>query len=497
MVKILLEGHDVKFELMELIRVFFPKAEIFYIDNQNEYCGKGILVHNTLTNSTGKLYAKTELYMDNLLVNQSIEDIDSIEVFSKSLDKNIRIGIKKSIYNCLISVSKSKVPWGILTGIRPVKIVHDLLDKNIARDEIVKTLTSEYKINLDKANLIVDISKHQRDYIYPIDGEKYSLYISIPFCPTRCLYCSFPSVSIGGYGNYIKEYTSRLIYEIKEVSKLMKGKRINTVYIGGGTPTAIPQIELEKIIESIHYEFGDKNINEITVEAGRPDTITKEYLKMLNNNDIKRISINPQTMNNDTLKLIGRQHRAEDIIKTYHLAKDIGFDVVNMDLIIGLPKEDLGDIENTLKEIKKLDPENLTVHTLSVKRGSRFKDTIDKYTLQSYDILDSMLNKTVEYSIDNGLYPYYLYRQKQILGNFENVGYCKPEMECVYNIAMMEEKETIMAVGVGAVSKIFIPKENRIERVPNFKDLKEYLTRTTELIEIKRRWLVKDIKRGF
>ncbi|MDR7856422.1 coproporphyrinogen dehydrogenase HemZ [Tissierella sp.] len=426
------------------------------------------------------------MYVDNLLVNQSIEDVNSIEVFSRSIDKNIKIGIKKSLYNCLISISDSKIPWGILTGIRPVKIVHDLLDKNIATDEIIKVLTSEYKINVDKTNLIMDIAKQQRDYIYPIDGKKYSLYISIPFCPTRCLYCSFPAVSIKGYENYIKEYTSRLIYEIEEISKSMKEKKINTVYIGGGTPTAIPQIELEKIIESIHYEFGDKNINEITVEAGRPDTITKEYLKMLNKNGIKRISINPQTMNNDTLKLIGRQHRAEDIIKTYHLAKDIGFDVINMDLIIGLPNEDLSDIENTLKEIKKLDPENLTVHTLSVKRGSRFKDTIDKYTLQSYDILDSMLNKTVEYSIENGLYPYYLYRQKQILGNFENVGYCKPELECIYNIAMMEEKETIMAVGMGAVSKIYSPKDNKIERVPNFKDLKEYLERIDELIESKR-----------
>lgn len=265
----------------------------------------------------------------------------------------------------------------------------------------------------------------------------------------------------------------------------MEGKKINSVYIGGGTPTSIPQIDLEKLINAIYDKFGEENIKEFTVEAGRPDTITEEYLKMLNKNKISRISINPQTMNDKTLQLIGRKHNAEDIVKTYYLAKDIGFNTINMDLIIGLPNEGIEDVNNTLDKIKKLDPENLTVHTLSVKRGSRFKGTIDQYHIQGQNIVEEMLNKTVDYSKEMGLEPYYLYRQKQILGNFENIGYCKPETECIYNIAIMEEKETIMAAGMGSVSKIFFPEENRIERVPNFKDIKEYLERNEELIRKK------------
>lgn len=486
MVQVLLEGHDIRHELVELIRVFFPKEDVKYIQDQSEYLCQGILVINSLHEAGKELYTISKLYVDNNLINQSIENINSVQVFGNSIDKNIRVAIKKSLYDCLISVSENKIPWGILTGIRPVKIVHDLLDKNIGENDIIRVLTNEYKLFINKAKLLLDTAKMQRKYVYPLDINRYSLYVSIPFCPTRCLYCSFPALPIGKYESYIKEYTSKLIYEIEEISELMKGKKINTVYIGGGTPTAISPTELERIIWAIYDRFGYNNIKEFTVEAGRPDTITKEYLTMLNKNMINRISINPQTMNNETLKLIGRQHKSEDIVKTYYLAKEIGFDVINMDLIMGLPNENVSHIKNTLREIEKLNPENLTIHTLSVKRGSRFKDTIDQYALQTQETLDNMLNKTLEYTNSMGLDPYYLYRQKQILGNYENIGYCKPNKECIYNIVMMEEKETIMAAGMGSVSKIYFPNENRIERVPNFKDLKEYLERVDELVENKR-----------
>lgn len=489
MIKILLIGHEIKYELVELVRVFFPGEEILYIDRLDEYTGEGTLIINYLYEEDGKLYTITKIYRDNILINQATENISTLEVYGDSIDKYIRIGIKKSLYNTLISLGESKIPWGVLTGIRPVKIVHDLLDKDINENEIIRVLAEEYKLSFDKAKLILDIGRKQREYIYPLNKDRYSLYVSIPFCPTRCLYCSFPALPIGRYENHIKEYTSKVIYEIEQISEMMKGKKINTAYIGGGTPTAIPLMELEKIIQAIYYRFGQKNIKEFTVEAGRPDTITKEYLTMLYKNEVGRISINPQTMNDDTLKLIGRQHKSKDIIETFNLAKEIGFDIINMDLIVGLPGEEIKHIKKTLEEIQKLDPENLTIHTLSVKRGSKFKATIDQYSLQSQNILSAMLNETREYTKDMGLEPYYLYRQKQILGNFENIGYCKPKMECIYNIAMMEEKETIMAAGMGSVSKIFFPEENRIERVPNFKDLKEYLERSSELIERKKKIL--------
>lgn len=486
MINVLLINHETEYELTELIKVFFPGDDILYIKEQDEYLGEGILIINSLYEEGESLYSLTKIYSDNILIGQSTENIKFIEVYRDSVDKYIRLGIKKSLYNTLISISENEIPWGVLTGIRPIKIVHDLLDKDIDEKEIIRVLTEEYKLHLDKSQLVLDIGNKQRRYIYPLNKDRYSLYVSIPFCPTRCLYCSFPALPIGRYENHVKEYTSTVIYEIEKISEMMEGKEINTVYIGGGTPTAIPPMELEKIIQAIYNKFGEKNIREFTVEAGRPDTITKDYLTMLNRNRIGRISINPQTMNDDTLKLIGRQHKAQDIVKTFYMAKEIGFDVINMDLIVGLPGEGLTHIKRTLEEVKKLNPENLTVHTLSVKRGSKFKETIDKFSLQSQETLSTMLKETVEYSQRMGLEPYYLYRQKQILGNFENIGYSKPKMECIYNIVMMEEKETVLAAGMGSVSKIFFPEENRIERVPNFKDLKEYLERIDELIQNKK-----------
>ncbi len=486
MINVLLINHETEYELTELIKVFFPGDDILYIKEQDEYLGEGILIINSLYEEGESIYSLTKIYSDNILIGQSTENIKFIEVYRDSVDKYIRLGIKKSLYNTLISISENEIPWGVLTGIRPIKIVHDLLDKDIDEKEIIRVLTEEYKLHLDKSQLVLDIGNKQRRYIYPLNKDRYSLYVSIPFCPTRCLYCSFPALPIGRYENHVKEYTSTVIYEIEKISEMMEGKEINTVYIGGGTPTAIPPMELEKIIQAIYNKFGEKNIREFTVEAGRPDTITKDYLTMLNRNRIGRISINPQTMNDDTLKLIGRQHKAQDIVKTFYMAKEIGFDVINMDLIVGLPGEGLTHIKRTLEEVKKLNPENLTVHTLSVKRGSKFKETIDKFSLQSQETLSTMLKETVEYSQRMGLEPYYLYRQKQILGNFENIGYSKPKMECIYNIVMMEEKETVLAAGMGSVSKIFFPEENRIERVPNFKDLKEYLERIDELIQNKK-----------
>lgn len=276
MVNLLLEGHDIRHELVELIRVFFPQEEVKCINDQKEYSGKGILVINSLYETGIELYTISKLYIDDNLTNQTIENINLVEVYGDSRTINIRIGIKKSLYNCLISISENNIPWGILTGIRPVKIVHNLLDKEIDEHKIIKVLTNEYKLIVNKAELLLNVAKTQREYIYPLDSNKFSLYVSIPFCPTRCLYCSFPALPIRKYENYIREYTCKLIYEIEEISRLMKDKRINTVYIGGGTPTAIPPNELEKIIQVIYNKFGTKNIKEFTVEAGRPDTITQE-----------------------------------------------------------------------------------------------------------------------------------------------------------------------------------------------------------------------------
>mgnify|MGYP001279735139 CR=1 FL=1 len=485
MIYVYLLGHDFRYEVQELIKVFFFGEDIIFIDNKNQY-DKGILIENSLYYTDKKFNSTTKIYRNNKLIfKHTVGNIEDLRIEGENIKKKIRIGIKKCIYEALISISDTLVPWGVLTGIRPVKIAHSLLGEGLEDKEILNILTEQYRLFLEKANLILGISKKQRKYIYPLDDNRFSLYVSIPFCPTRCLYCSFPSCGIERYGNFVDNYTDNLIYEIDRISELMENKSISTVYIGGGTPTAIPTNNLEKIIQAIYKKFGRENIEEITVEAGRPDTINRQILEMLNKNEIDRISINPQTMNDGTLRLIGRKHNSEPIIAAYYLAKEIGFDVINMDLIIGLPSEGLKEVKTTLKEIEKLNPENLTVHTLSVKRGSKFKDSMEKYHVGSQKVIEKMLNETRYFASRMNLKPYYLYRQKQTMGNFENIGYAKEGKECIYNIAMMEEKETIVAAGMGAVSKIFFPKENRIERIPNVKSLEEYLKRTEEMVERK------------
>ena len=485
MIYLNLIGHDFRYEVRELTKIFFFKEEINFIEDVKEYPGNGILLKNILEQGE-KFNSITKVYKDNeLIFEYKEENLEGVEIGQCDLKKKLRIGTKKSLYNALINISDTEAPWGILTGIRPIKIAHALLDEGLDEEKIQEILLNEYKISLEKVQLILDICKRQRKYLYPLDENKFSLYISIPFCPTRCLYCSFPSCSINRYSEYVDEYTDKLIYEIDNIKKLMNGKSISTVYIGGGTPTAIPVENLEKIILNVYKNFGRDNIEEITVEAGRPDTINKEVLNMLNRNKVERISINPQTMNDKTLRLIGRRHNSLDIIKSYYMAREIGFDIINMDLIVGLPSEGLKEINNTLEEIKKLSPENLTVHTLAVKRGSKFKETMDKYSVEDQSIIGKMLKETEKYAKEMKLKPYYLYRQKQILGNFENIGYSLEGKECIYNIKMMEEKETIMAAGMGAVSKIFFPRENRIERVPNVKSLEEYLSRVYEMVERK------------
>lgn len=489
MIYLYLKGHHFEYDVHELIKVFFFGREIVFIDDCEDY-KEGILIENRLDESNGEIKSTTRLYQNhNLVYEGSVNHIEDIDIKEEDIKKKIKIGIKQNIYEGLISISTIKAPWGILTGIRPVKIVHSLLDEGVKDEEILKILMEQYKLVKEKGELILDIASKQRKHIYPLDEKRFSLYVAIPFCPTRCLYCSFPSCNIGEFGYLEDEYTDKLIYEIQKIGELMHDKDISTVYIGGGTPTAIATKNLERIIHSIYKNFDRDNIKEVTVEAGRPDTIDIKVLEMLNKNKVDRISINPQTMNDKTLKLVGRKHNSQDIIDSYNMAKEIGFDVINMDLIVGLPSEGLEEIKTTLDRIELLNPENLTVHTLSVKRGSKFKNTMDQYCIEGQNTIEEMLKKTSKFAEKMGLSPYYLYRQKQMMGNFENIGYTKEGKECIYNILMMEEKETIMAAGMGAVSKIFYPKENRIERIPNVKSLQEYLGRIEEMIDRKVRAL--------
>lgn len=488
MISIYLIGHNFEYEIRELTRAFFFNEDIKFIDDIYESNGD-MLIISKLNNSVKGLISITEIYKDNQLVYNERLDVDKIDIGKEDTYKKVKVGIISNLYNGLNKISPVEAPWGILTGVRPLKIVHDLLDKNYSYELIINILTDEYKLFPEKANLLYKIANKQRKYLYPLDDKRFSLYVAIPFCPTRCIYCSFPSCSIDRFGHMVDTYTDTLVYELDKIGSMMTDYNISTVYIGGGTPTAIPAKNLERIIQTIYRNFDKDKILEFTVEAGRPDTINLEMLNMLKDNHVDRISINPQTMNDSTLKLIGREHTSQDIVEVFHMARKIGFPVINMDLIIGLPSEGLREIRTTLSRIEELDPENLTIHTLAVKRGSKFKEVVDQYQLEDQRIIEQMIKETMNYANRMELEPYYLYRQKQMLGNFENVGYAKKEKECLYNIKMMEEKETIIAAGMGAISKIYYPKEDRIERVPNVKSLQEYIDRIDEMLARKRSFL--------
>lgn len=483
-IKLYIEGHRYEHDLFELIRTFFKGEEINFIDKLEVDTNKGYLIVSKLVKYKESKTSITSLYYDNNLIEETIEDIESIKISAYNKKQIEKLAIKKSVYNCLSKSLDIYLPWGILTGIRPVKVVHNLLDINFSNGEVLKILENEYKFFNSKASLILDIALFQRKHIYPTDENKFSLYINIPFCPSKCSYCSFSSFEISKHKKIVEEYIDTLIFEIKASKDVFKGKKLNTIYIGGGTPTSLETYQLEKIIKEVKNIFPNK-VKEFTVEAGRPDTIDREKLKMLRNYGVNRISINPQTFNPKTLKRIGRNHNIESIKESYNLAKSLDFDIINMDIILGLPGENLEDLKKTLKEIKLLDPDNLTVHTLSLKRGSKLYDkSIDD--LKKEDIVESMLQVTAEYAKKEALKAYYMYRQKRILGNLENVGYAKASKECIYNISMMEEKETIIGFGLGAVTKVYYPREDKIKRIANFKSLHDYINRISEIIEKKK-----------
>ncbi|WP_130806782.1 coproporphyrinogen dehydrogenase HemZ [Senegalia massiliensis] len=480
MVNIYLKNYNKKHDIYELVKVLMETNNINFIDNMNLYIKDYLIIIIVKSNSVN-----VGIYLDKKLISKNkIKSIDKINI-KKPFDKKINIAIKKCVYKAVMNIKDINTSWGILTGIRPSKIVHDLKEKNVDENEIFNILTEEYLIDIKKANLLLKIRDIQEKYVYPLNKEHYSLYISIPFCPSRCIYCSFPSYSIKKWKLLVDDYTNSLIEEIKQMAIFMKDKTLKTIYIGGGTPTSIPVENLEKIIKAVYEYFDTQNTIEFTVEAGRVDTINKKVLEMLKENRIDRISINPQTMNNKTLKLMNRHHTKADIEEIFKLAKSMKFNSINMDVIIGLPGENLNDIKNTMEIIKELDPDNLTVHTLTIKKSSKLNKDLDEYDIIKEGSLYDMLNETVAYSKEMNMKPYYMYRQKQILGNFENVGYAKKYKECIYNISMMEEKQTIIGLGAGAVSKVFYPSSNKIIRVPNVVNLNDYINRIDDMIERK------------
>lgn len=396
-----------------------------------------------------------------------------------------RNAIKQFLYATLCQYTGIKPDWGIHTGVRPVKLIVDLVEREGSLEKAQHVLLDYFKMNEEKVALLTTLYSVQKSVIEKNKENAVGLYIGIPFCPTRCVYCSFTSNQ--GTALQIEKYLVALYKEIAYVAKNMRERGLypESIYIGGGTPTTLTASQLDTLLTYIRNEFDLKNLKEFTVEAGRPDTITKEKLAVIKSHKVDRISINPQSMKRETLACIGRSHSPEDIINSFKIAKEIGIQNINADVIAGLPGETTDDFMHTLQEVIGLEPENITVHTMALKRASRLKEIDHEFNYKQGQVVREMLAQGKKALLEADYRPYYLYRQKQMTGNFENVGYGKKGSESIYNIRIMEENQTIIALGAGGITKVYYPEENRLERIPNVSNYEIYIQRIDEMLERK------------
>ena len=404
--------------------------------------------------------------------------------------------VTRRVYRFLCEASGSKLAWGTLTGVRPTKLAMQMLEEGKSWEEITGFLKSEYFVTEKKAELGYEIACREKELLGKLDCRGgFSLYAGIPFCPSVCSYCSFSSSPISVWKDRVDSYLDALVKEIRAIGRMAQGRYPDTVYIGGGTPTTLEPEQLRRLLTEITVNFDLSHTVEFTVEAGRPDSITEEKLSVLKEFPVTRISINPQTMQQKTLDLVGRKHTVEDIRTAYTMARQLGFDNINMDLIAGLPGEDAADMADTLSQIEAMHPDSLTVHSLAIKRAAKFGQ--EGRTMDLHSEISQMVDAAAKSAERMGLKPYYLYRQKNIAGNFENVGYAELDKAGIYNILIMEEKQTILAAGAGASTKILLDTPIRTEKgkeidlvhVENVKNITEYIDRIDEMIERKEEWL--------
>lgn len=479
MIGLFLDDQSFEQDIRELIMAFYPGESFSHQETVGE--DYRLLVRSQTGENSFLLKIKD--------MESGKELTDSVEVhFPDRFETKNRI--KRMLYKMAMEHTGKNLPWGTLTGIRPTKIAMTELLAGHSKDEVSAYMKEAYLTDDSKINLSVEIASREISLLSEIDFERgYSLYIGIPFCPTTCFYCSFTSYPISQWEKRMDLYLEALFREMEYTSKRMKGRTLDTVYIGGGTPTSLSAHHLDVMIQKLYDTFDFSTVKEFTVEAGRPDSITEDKLKVLKAHGVTRISINPQTMKQETLAIIGRRHTVDMVKEQFTLARSLGFDNINMDLIIGLPEEDIEDVRHTMEEIMALSPDSITVHSLAIKRAARLNMFKDKYGDLKMVNTQEMIDLTAEYARKMGQEPYYLYRQKNMAGNFENVGYSRPGKACIYNILIMEEKQTIIALGAGTSTKVVFPKENRLERVENVKDVDLYINRIDEMIERKEKML--------
>ena len=450
-------------DIRDLCIAFFPYQKIKFIEEGESIIEDSIIVEN---------YFSGEL-TENRLDNKS--------------------EIKRQLYDYLSNKTGKKLLWGTLTGIRPVTIVTGLIENGISGN-IKEYLKKEYYISDEKALKLIEIANREEEILNrPLIKsykEQYSIYIGVPFCKSTCLYCSFTSFNIDKFSDYVDKYLSALENEFKKFILDKTNNRLTplTIYIGGGTPTSLDEMHFEKLLNLIDKYVDVSNVAEYTIEAGRPDTITKNKLRLMKEHRVTRISINPQTFNDKTLKLIGRKHTANEIIEKFNLARKIGFDNINMDIILGLPNEKIFEVLKTLFNVYKLKPDSLTVHSLALKRAARLNYELNDWTYNSYlagmaessreegkRVIDKMYHMSELLAAILSLKPYYLYRQKNMAGNLENVGYSKVGKESIYNIMMMSERHTVVGFGTATTKEVFYENNGkRVESIEGYKSVIDY-----------------------
>ena len=490
---------DFEYDIWTLVREFCPHTEVLVNSTEklaeNDYIEYVVKVvfdevnSKVLASILAPEASDTCKCIDLEDCQSRMHDKFSNEGIADYLDrKSVKNEAKRLVYDVMKQQTGKDLTWGTLTGIRPTKIPMSLYErkKPLTDEAVYDYMKNNYYVSDEKIDLSRDIAKREIRILRNIDyRDGYSLYIGIPFCPSTCLYCSFTSYNIDAYKKKVDEYVDSVIKEIDYVANAFKDKKLNTVYFGGGTPTTLTDVQLDKLITKVKDSFDFTYVQEFTVEAGRPDSITREKLQVLKKHGVSRISINPQTMKQETLDIIGRKHTVSQVIDAFNMAREEGFDNINMDFIVGLPNEGIEDVRYTMEETLKLNPDSITVHSLAIKRAARLNMFKDEYKELSIENNKEIMSLTAEYAKKMGMKPYYLYRQKNIAGNMENVGYAKEGCEGIYNILIMEEKQTIIALGAGSVTKYVYPDGERIERVDNVKNVDLYIERIDEMIERK------------
>lgn len=460
---VVVNNHPFSYDVENLAEIFFPYEKIKVLSQLPQDCNDNIV-------------AVTEICGDEIIVDARVFEKKAVKKEKINQDSDCQNIMSVLFYSAFSELLGVSYPWGILYGVRPARFWHSISDK-YSKEQARQIFAQKYLVSPEKLSLVEQVAENENKIISLSANKSFSLYVSVPFCPTRCSYCSFVSHSIEKAAALVEPYVDLLVREIEQTAIYAKelGLRLESVYYGGGTPTTLSAKQLTRIAAAIRDNFDLSCLREYTVEAGRPDTVSADKLAALKAAGVGRISINPQSFNDNVLSAIGRRHSVKQTLDAFELARNAGFDNINMDFIAGLPKDDVESFKHSIKTAVSLGAESITVHTLCLKSGAYMVTRDNVFDTGDIDTVAEMVDFSREYLSAAGYVPYYMYRQGKSLGNLENVGWSKPGSECLYNVFMMDETHSVFAVGAGAVTRLKNPLSGKIERIYNYKYPYEYI----------------------